>query len=227
MAKAADAFRTISEVSDILDTPAHVLRFWESKFTQVKPVKRAGGRRYYRPDDISLLAGIKSVLHDQGMTIKGAQKLLREKGLKHVVQIGEDRLATLKAPTDEAAAPEMPKVVVAETQADAPAPPPLSIPSSDVPASPVVPETKVVEIATAMPPPSAVESDPVPAPAATQVMQEPLLPREAATPPEPRIFAALRDAKPAYVRQNAAQIAPLVQQLEAVRDRIRAGLAGS
>lgn len=89
MAKSRDAFRTISEVSDVLETPAHVLRFWESKFSQIKPVKRAGGRRYYRPDDVSLLAGIKHLLHDQGMTIKGAQKLLREKGVKHVVGIGQ------------------------------------------------------------------------------------------------------------------------------------------
>ena len=87
MAKAPDAFRTISEVSEALNTPAHVLRFWESKFSQIKPVKRAGGRRYYRPDDISLLAGIKHLLHEQGMTIKGAQKLLREKGVKHVAAL--------------------------------------------------------------------------------------------------------------------------------------------
>ncbi len=84
MAKAPDAFRTISEVAEQLETPAHVLRFWESKFVQVKPVKRAGGRRYYRPDDVVLLAGIKVLLHDNGMTIKGAQKVLREQGIKAV-----------------------------------------------------------------------------------------------------------------------------------------------
>ena len=88
MAKAPDAFRTISEVSEQLDTPAHVLRFWESKFAQVKPVKRAGGRRYYRPDDVMLLAGIKVLLHDNGMTIKGAQKVLREQGVKAVSAMG-------------------------------------------------------------------------------------------------------------------------------------------
>ena len=76
MAKSADAFRTISEVAEWLDLPTHVLRFWESKFTQVKPVKRAGGRRYYRPNDMVLLGGIKKLLHDDGMTIKGAQKML-------------------------------------------------------------------------------------------------------------------------------------------------------
>lgn len=82
--KSPDAFRTISEVADWLDRPAHVLRFWESKFTQVKPVKRAGGRRYYRPEDMRLLGGIKKLLHDDGMTIKGAQKVLREQGVRYV-----------------------------------------------------------------------------------------------------------------------------------------------
>jgi DNA-binding transcriptional MerR regulator len=89
MSKSADAFRTISEVAEWLDTPAHVLRFWESKFTQVKPVKRAGGRRYYRPADMRLLGGIKKLLHDDGMTIKGVQKILREQGIKHVSSICE------------------------------------------------------------------------------------------------------------------------------------------
>lgn len=84
MPKSRDAFRTISEVADWLDTQAHVLRFWESKFPQVKPVKRAGGRRYYRPADMTLLGGIKTLLHDDGMTIKGVQKILREEGVKHV-----------------------------------------------------------------------------------------------------------------------------------------------
>jgi DNA-binding transcriptional MerR regulator len=77
-------------VAATLDTPTHVLRFWESKFSQIKPVKRAGGRRYYRPEDINLLSGIKTLLHDQGMTIKGAQKLLKENGVKHVIAIGAD-----------------------------------------------------------------------------------------------------------------------------------------
>jgi DNA-binding transcriptional MerR regulator len=90
MAKSADAFRTISEVADWLEVPAHVLRFWESKFTQIKPVKRAGGRRYYRPADMRLLAGIKHLLHDEGMTIKGVQKMLREEGVQHVSAIAPD-----------------------------------------------------------------------------------------------------------------------------------------
>ncbi|MBV2360755.1 MerR family transcriptional regulator [Thalassococcus sp. CAU 1522] len=92
MAKSRDAFRTISEVAEWLDTPAHVLRFWESKFTQIKPVKRAGGRRYYRPNDMELLGGIKKLLHEDGMTIKGAQKVLREQGVKYVAGLSTTRV---------------------------------------------------------------------------------------------------------------------------------------
>lgn len=85
--KAPDAFRTISEVSEWLDTPTYVLRFWESRFPQIKPVKRAGGRRYYRPEDMSLLGGIKKLLHFEGHTIKGVQSLIKEKGAKHVADM--------------------------------------------------------------------------------------------------------------------------------------------
>jgi DNA-binding transcriptional MerR regulator len=87
MDKSPDAFRTISEVADHLDTPAHVLRFWESRFPQIRPVKRAGGRRYYRPNDVALLTGIKRLLHDEGMTIRGVQKILREQGVRHVAAL--------------------------------------------------------------------------------------------------------------------------------------------
>lgn len=88
MKKAPEAFRTISEVADLLETPAHVLRFWESKFYQIRPVKRAGGRRYYRPDDVALINGIKTLLQDRGMTIRGAQRILQEQGVKAVAQLG-------------------------------------------------------------------------------------------------------------------------------------------
>ncbi|MEW9918703.1 MerR family transcriptional regulator [Marimonas sp. MJW-29] len=87
MAKSPDAFRTISEVADWLGIQAHVLRFWESKFSQVKPVKRAGGRRYYRPNDMLLLGGIRKLLHEDGLTIKGVQKILREEGISHVIAL--------------------------------------------------------------------------------------------------------------------------------------------
>ena len=90
MDKSPDAFRTISEVAEHLETPAHVLRFWESRFPQIRPVKRAGGRRYYRPSDVSLLMGIKRLLHDEGMTIRGVQKILREQGVRHVAGLSGD-----------------------------------------------------------------------------------------------------------------------------------------
>ena len=89
MTKSPDAFRTISEVADWLGIQAHVLRFWESKFVQVKPVKRAGGRRYYRPSDMLLLGGIKKLLHDDGLTIKGVQRMLRENGVSHVSELSQ------------------------------------------------------------------------------------------------------------------------------------------
>jgi DNA-binding transcriptional MerR regulator len=80
--KSDAAFRTISEVSSQLDVPSHVLRFWETRFTQVKPLKRGGGRRYYRPEDVTLLRRIRSLLYDDGYTIKGVQKILREGGAR-------------------------------------------------------------------------------------------------------------------------------------------------
>lgn len=84
MDKAPDAFRTISEVADDLDVPQHVLRFWETRFTQIKPMKRSGGRRYYRPDDVNLLRGIRRLLYGEGYTIRGVQRILREHGIKSV-----------------------------------------------------------------------------------------------------------------------------------------------
>lgn len=99
MAKSRDAFRTISEVAEWLGIQAHVLRFWESKFTQVKPIKRAGGRRYYRPVDMLLLGGIKKLLYEDGLTIKGVQKILREEGMSHVSE--------MSAPLDELTLSEM------------------------------------------------------------------------------------------------------------------------
>ena len=89
MTKSAEAFRTISEVADWLNTPTHVLRFWESKFSQIKPVKRAGGRRYYRPQDMLLIGGIKKLLHSDGLTIKAVKKILLEQGQKYVCNLSK------------------------------------------------------------------------------------------------------------------------------------------
>ena len=121
MAKSADAFRTISEVAEWLETPAHVLRFWESKFTPVKPVKRAGGRRYYRPQDMRLLGGIKKLLHDDGLTIKSVQGLLRKEGVAHVAALSQPLPGEAVGPTLSAQVLDFP-----ETRPEAPAtmPPP-------------------------------------------------------------------------------------------------------
>lgn len=88
MDKSADAFRTISEVAEDLDLPQHVLRFWETRFTQIKPLKRGGGRRYYRPADVDLIKGIKYLLYDRGFTIKGVQRLLKTHGIQYGVAVG-------------------------------------------------------------------------------------------------------------------------------------------
>lgn len=117
MTKSPEAFRTISEVADALDVPPHVLRFWETRFTQVKPVKRGGGRRYYRPEDVRLLRGIRGLLYDDGMTIKGVQKILRERGIRHVIGLGtvngyveEDAATSLAEPTPQQDLPVEPDV---------------------------------------------------------------------------------------------------------------------
>jgi DNA-binding transcriptional MerR regulator len=88
--KAPDAFRTISEVADELDLPQHVLRFWESRFREIKPMKRGGGRRYYRPDDIDLLRGIKHLLYGEGYTIRGVQRILREQSIAFVQSVWQE-----------------------------------------------------------------------------------------------------------------------------------------
>jgi DNA-binding transcriptional MerR regulator len=87
--KAPDAFRTISEVAVELDVPQHVLRFWESRFREIKPMKRGGGRRYYRPEDVSLLRGIRHLLYGEGYTIRGVQRIIREQGIKFVQSAGQ------------------------------------------------------------------------------------------------------------------------------------------
>ena len=109
--KAPDAFRTIGEVAAWLGVSAHVLRFWETKFPQIKPVKRAGGRRYYRPQDMALLGGLKQLLHEDGLTIRGAQKVLREKGVKAVAALSpplDDTGEAGGAPPPQAPRPQAP-----------------------------------------------------------------------------------------------------------------------
>ena len=116
MAKSPNAFRTISEAAEAVGAPQHVLRFWETKFPFIAPVKRAGGRRFYRPQDIVLLKAIRRLLHDQGLTIKGVQRLHKEQGLARLAAYGDPEAAfamdadpgAAPAPTGESAAPIVP-----------------------------------------------------------------------------------------------------------------------
>ncbi|BCB20303.1 MerR family transcriptional regulator [Bosea sp. ANAM02] len=103
--KSPDAFRTISEVAEDLDIPQHVLRFWETRFNQIKPLKRGGGRRYYRPDDVALLKGIRRLLYGEGYTIKGLQRILKEQGPRHVQAIGRGAPIGAAPPAEPREAP--------------------------------------------------------------------------------------------------------------------------
>jgi DNA-binding transcriptional MerR regulator len=100
--KAPDAFRTISEVAEDLDIPQHVLRFWETRFAQIKPMKRSGGRRYYRPDDVDLLKGIRRLLYGEGYTIRGVQRILKEHGIKSVQSLADSSNAVSFGAIEEA-----------------------------------------------------------------------------------------------------------------------------
>lgn len=171
MDKSPDAFRTISEVADDLDLPQHVLRFWESRFAQIRPMKRAGGRRYYRPDDVDLLRGIRHLLYGEGYTIRGVQRILREQGprfVETVWQPGAEQPAhgpehdvqevqgDEQLPPDEAArtlfgllrSPERePAPLPAEPSAAAPVVP---APSAPAPAVPVLTHDEVRRLQSAL-----------------------------------------------------------------------------
>jgi DNA-binding transcriptional MerR regulator len=99
--KAPGAFRTISEVADEIDVPQHVLRFWESRFTQIRPMKRGGGRRFYRPEDVDLLRGVRHLLYGEGYTIRGVQRILREQGVAFVQNVWRAGAEPPPPPSDE------------------------------------------------------------------------------------------------------------------------------
>ena len=113
MEKAPEAFRTISEVADELEVPKHVLRFWEAKFAQLKPMKRGGGRRYYRPEDVALLRGIRFLLYNDGYTIRGVQKILRSQGPRYVMDY---RRLTEADGRGDIAGPDIPDVAAEAAQ---------------------------------------------------------------------------------------------------------------
>jgi DNA-binding transcriptional MerR regulator len=200
MGKSADAFRTISEVAEWLGIPTHVLRFWESKFSQVKPVKRAGGRRYYRPGDMLLLGGIKKLLHDDGMTIKGVQKILRKEGIEHVTQHSQ--------PLDDVTAAEFSEIAdqtttnaakpsptqVSEFKSESPQLPEASQAEGKPAAAPATETTKAVPPSSPPPPAeppqplSPAETAPVAAPEPQPAEDEPVAPPSetpVAAPSEP------------------------------------------
>jgi DNA-binding transcriptional MerR regulator len=112
--KSPDAFRTISEVAVDLDVPQHVLRFWESRFREIKPMKRGGGRRYYRPDDVALLRGIRQLLYGEGYTIRGVQRIIREQGIKFVQVAGQPPKP--KPPDVDELTEETPDAAVSEAE---------------------------------------------------------------------------------------------------------------
>jgi DNA-binding transcriptional MerR regulator len=132
MDKSPDAFRTISEAAKSMDLPQHVLRFWETRFPQIKPLKRGGGRRYYRPDDIELLRAIKRLLYDEGYTIKGVQKMLREHGAQALARPPASGSAA--PPARAHAVPRRAEPAAAEPSLDPPSPGPVptAVPSADV-----------------------------------------------------------------------------------------------
>ncbi|MEL6572645.1 MAG: MerR family transcriptional regulator [Pseudomonadota bacterium] len=219
MAKARDAFRTISEVAETLDTPAHVLRFWESKFKQIKPVKRAGGRRYYRPDDLALLAAIKDLLHNQGNSIKDTQRLIREAGVKSVVADGH-RLLDESEDASIIDAPIMPP----------PAPVPVAQPdlfagTDAAPDAPprFAPSDNVLE---PDPVPSFARRTEAPAPAAAPA---PEAKSATSLPPQPavredvgsRILANLLATDSRAIRMQRDKIAPIAEKLTALRDQLQ------
>lgn len=133
--KSPDAFRTISEAAEELDVPQHVLRFWETRFTQIKPMKRAGGRRYYRPADVDLLKGIRSLLYREGYTIRGVQKILKEDGVGHVAGIGRGEVEPRKRDGVMETAPppgmakSAPRLARPAASAPSPEPPPHAGPA--------------------------------------------------------------------------------------------------
>jgi DNA-binding transcriptional MerR regulator len=220
MDKSPDAFRTISEVADSLDTPAHVLRFWESRFPQIKPVKRAGGRRYYRPSDVALLTGIKRLLHDEGLTIRGVQKILRDHGVRHVAGLTDDSVSIGDLMTDTAA------VVLDRARQEI---------------APDIPEAGFIAIDDEAEPPK--EARPARAPAGQSVLplfdtpaalaREERQPPAPATPPrKPKertdtTFASQIRALPrGSLRNSRVQVADLARKLAAHRARLAARAEG-
>lgn len=200
MGKSPDAFRTISEVADWLGIQAHVLRFWESKFTQVKPIKRAGGRRYYRPADMQLLGGIQKLLHEDGLTIKGVQKILREEGMSHVAALSPALDELTLSQIDDAQEAE-PEVVPAPDLPEKGVVLNFDPPAEKVKETPQPIETEVksdsegtTQDVTAQP-----ETPPAPIPEEEKAPEAEVAPAEETVEPEPKL--EVREEQPAPEKQ--------------------------
>ncbi|SHE58290.1 MerR HTH family regulatory protein [Ruegeria intermedia] len=202
MSKSPDAFRTISEVADWLGVQAHVLRFWESRFSQIKPVKRAGGRRYYRPNDMRLLGGIKKLLHEEGVTIKGVQRILREQGVAYV--------ASLSPGLDEDAAPAPTVDVQAQAEKVVPLPQRPAAVQGALDLSPIEATDQAAGEATA-------PESPDHAAAPTRVNE---------TAPQQAGIAARAWRKTEFDTDTLRRIAPVAKDLRAWLDRVERQLAG-
>jgi DNA-binding transcriptional MerR regulator len=172
MAKSAQAFRTIREVADWLGIAAHVLRFWESKFSQIKPVKRAGGRRYYRPSDMELVGGIKVLLHDRGMTIRGVKKMITDEGLDAITALSPsiDGIADDAEMIDVTPDQEWEQDAASEDDApveDTPSEEPAPVDATPAPATPVTDPAPTAPVEAETTPAPTQEDTPAPSPPAT------------------------------------------------------------
>jgi DNA-binding transcriptional MerR regulator len=212
-------------VSEALDTPAHVLRFWESRFPQIKPVKRAGGRRYYRPADVALLGGIRKLLHDDGLTIRGVQKLLKERGVRYVSEMsGFSASDIIDTPQDGDVASDLRQdpaddEVLAAVAAIAPVarlraewPSPVAPPPEPVQEAPMMvdaPELPFGSVATF---PQTPPARPATAPAPAEVLQSDASPQPAA--------ALLRAMDALRARDKRDELRSVYDRLSALRSRI-------
>ena len=201
--KSAEAFRTISEVALELGVPQHVLRFWESRFTQIKPVKRAGGRRYYRPEDIDLLKGIRALLYSDGFTIKGVQKVLRERGQRHVAEVGRGEKMDA---VPEQAPQVIEKIVYVEKPAPVKKPRPVSLRAVSPVSLPFFDEPEIFQALRREFP--VLDVAPQPAP---QVESSPVL----------EAFAAEDESERERLRELLDELTDLKLRLQAARRHLR------
>jgi DNA-binding transcriptional MerR regulator len=214
--KAPDAFRTISEVADEIDVPQHVLRFWESRFPQIRPMKRGGGRRYYRPDDVDLLRGVRHLLYGEGYTIRGVQRILREQGVTFVQTVWSVSVEELPPDIDDEEIEENGDEDVAEIGAAVRAEPNLFVAVTPrAPEPPAAPRAEGRREPTIVPPISLGEPSPPVQPA----------PPSSAEPAEPP--AAAPSGRRSVTAQDRQRLQAALDELVACRRVIETALTNS